>query len=388
MGFEEADLGSDLHLPGCRISPVEATLETEEKQAAVRIEAKDSKYLLDRVTIYVNGVPVHGTRGYSLRDKRAASYSATFRIPLCYGRNRIELTAHNRQGAESLRDGFDITCTAPPTKPSLFLLSVGVSKYSDANFNLDYAAKDANDVVTLLSNQTQRFAKIRFMRLLDKKATRGNMLQAKNFLATSTVDDYVVVFLAGHGLLDSDFDYYFATWDTDFADPSSRSLSYDAVAGLVDGIPARNKLMLIDTCYSGELDREQAALLATSTGTEVASRGGRGLQVQPRKPVGLKNRLDLEQTLFADLRRGSGAFVISAAHGGELARENRELSNGVFTFAVIEGIKTRKADSDGDTKITVEELRNYVTERVRGFTSAQQTPTPRRENIEFDFVVY
>ena len=62
------------------------------------------------------------------------------------------------------------------------------------------------------------------LRILDRNATRENILKARDFLKASRVDDLVVLFFAGHGLLDSKLDYYFATADIDFSNPQKRGL--------------------------------------------------------------------------------------------------------------------------------------------------------------------
>ena len=77
------------------------------------------------------------------------------------------------------------------------------------------------------------------------------------------------------------------------------------------------------------------------------------------------------------------SIVIAASKGVEVAGETEEFENGIFTHYVLERLKSKK---EGD--ITVSELKDYVFERVKGKTENWQTPTVRRESLEFDFPVY
>jgi len=158
----------------------------------------------------------------------------------------------------------------------------------------------------------------------------------------------------------------------------------------LDGIPARKKLLLMDTCHSGEVDKEETEIELASNSTEgtVKSRSFRGVKIKQKSKLGLGNSFELLRELFADLRRGSGAMVISSASGTEFALESDKWKNGVFTYSVLEGLQTNNADKDKSGDVRVSELRDYVIEKVQELTADKQTPTSRRENLEFDFVVY
>ena len=107
-----------------------------------------------------------------------------------------------------------------------------------------------------------------------------------------------------------------------------------------------------------------------------------------QRQLGLQNSFELLRELFVNLQRGSGAIVISSASGLEFAYESGRYRNGLFTYALLEGLRGQ-ADTNADQVIQVSELRDYVTGRVQKLSKNHQTPTARRENLEFDFrVVY
>ena len=96
------------------------------------------------------------------------------------------------------------------------------------------------------------------------------------------------------------------------------------------------------------------------------------------------------QNLFADLSNSNGAVVISAAGGMEYALESAQWNNGVFTYCVRKGIEEKRADVEGgnnDTKVSVQELQQYVSKKVSELTRGKQQPTSRRENVDFEWLL-
>jgi uncharacterized caspase-like protein len=195
------------------------------------------------------------------------------------------------------------------------------------------------------------------LRILNWDATRENIRKARDFLEASGVDDLVVLFFAGHGLLDSKLDYYFATADIDFNDPARLGLPYEAIEDLLDGIRSRKKVLLVDTCHAGELDKDNVQVVRAEQKPEdaVTVRAFRGLtRVTARARLGLGNSYQLLQEMLADLRRGSGAVVIASAGGAEYALESANWKNGVFTHALLRGLKG-EADRNQDGRVLVSE---------------------------------
>jgi len=161
---------------------------------------------------------------------------------------------------------------------------------------------------------------------------------------------------------------------------------------LLDSIPARKKLLLIDACHSGEVDRSEELAVAESgkeaMGNSVVAIKPKGITIRKKKAVGLDNSFALMQELFTDLGNANGAAVISAAGGLEFALETPEYQNGVFTYALITGLKEKKADHDADGKITIQEIKTWLSNEVFRLTKGRQKPTSRSETIDNNWVIW
>lgn len=389
LGLKESDRDIDAQLPVVEIISHDIPLETISKSLSIKIRCSDKKNKLDRINVYINDVAIYGFSGISLKNKKSKLVEDELQFELSAGINMVQVSVLNQKGLESLRKSFQINYTGTSPKPNLYVLAIGVSKYADSKYNLTYAAKDANDLANMLKLRKSNFGSIYCTTILDENATRENILKAKQYLLKAGVEDEIIVSVAGHGLLDSELDYYIATTDVDFINPSIRGLAYSDLESLLDSIPARKKVLFIDACNSGEVDKEES-LLADVTAPlnqgKVKSRGFKS--VTNNQGIGLQNSFELMQELFSEVRKGSGAFVISSASGTEFSLESDLWKNGVFTFAILEGVKTGKADLNNDGKIKVSELRDYVTSQVISLTGGKQTPTSRKENLDNDFIVF
>jgi len=392
LNFNENMFRNDFHVPEIKISSENIPPSTNNKKLSFNIEAKDTKYSLDRVNVFLNDVPVYGTSGINLRKDNLNSYNSTINVELISGRNKIQTSVLNDKGVESLKETIEINYEGGIKKSDLYVVAIGCSDYNDPKYKLTYAAKDANDLTKLFKDKQGEYGEVKVMKLLDKEVTKENILKAKEFLMQTRVDDEVIVFIAGHGLLNKDYDYYYATSDIDFRNPEARGITFDEIESLLDGIPALKKILFMDTCHSGEVDKEDIVAVEKQKEEkgEVTFRDAGDVEYREKEGtrLGLKNTNQLLQELFVDLRRGSGAMVISSAGGMEFAWEGGDFKNGLFTYSLLDGLKNRKADMNSDGMITVSELRDYVSKTVEDLTGGKQKPTMRRENIEFDFKVW
>jgi hypothetical protein len=322
-------------------------------------------------------VPVFGQKGINIRSDSSNTFEKRVYVNLSEGENKIETAVLNVNGMESFR--IPLFVSLIPKKKNnekYYFIGIGIDKYHQAGHDLKYSAKDIRDLAKALKQKHR--SNISIDTLFNEQVTRENILFLKKKLLNTNVNDKVIISFSGHGLLDKNFDYYLATHTIDFDNPSLDGLPYEDLEWLLDSIPARKKLLMLDACHSGEVDKDE--LMAMNS---VLPEGTRGLKLAyDYKPtLGMKNSFELMQDIFANVNRGTGATVISAAGGTQFAREYGELKNGVFTFSILELMKKQP-------EITVSELKTKVGNRVLELTNGLQKPTSRTENIEFDWRVW
>ena len=398
LGLTESQLELDFHLPQLSIHNDVTVTSTAADRVQLHVSAQDDRKVLDRIMVWVNGVPLHGRRGFDLSDQPRHATEQTFEIPLNWGGNTIEAAAINSAGVTSYRRSLHLNREGKPPKPKLFLLALGVSDYFDggAERDLKFAAKDAQDLVNHMLACKDMFSDVDYRLLLDGQVTREAIQESRAFLEQAGVGDLVVVFMAGHGLLDGNRQFYFGTHDIDFNQPGDRGFAFNDVETLVDGLACRQKLVLLDACHSGLLDDETGAIVPSPGGIGSAE-GVRAFTKTGTSTSGQKktyaNTLDLMQETFVDLDRASGTPVIASARGDEFAYEKMHLKNGVFTNVLIEGLTMDEthplppADMNGDRQVDVTEWRDYTAPRVKRITEGRQTPASRGENLNYDFPV-
>jgi WD40 repeat protein len=402
-GFNDNMFSSEWHTPEMEIlNSDEFGYTIDKPQMQIEVCGTDNKYKLDRFNVWINDVPLYGTNGMSLRSEFSDSIVKTLSIPLSLGNNRIQVSCMNEKGVESLKRSVDISYNAGnPVKPDLYVIAMSVSEYKDNRYDLQYAVKDGKDIANLFNPQSfkqEEFNKVYFDTLFNQMATKENFFKIKSKLLNSKADDQVVVFISGHGLLNNDLDFYFATYDIDFSNPEKRGISFDDMERLLDSIPARKKLMMMDACHSGEVDKEEPMnFLAQNieTSSNITFRGNvkeynfKGVNsTMAQSGTNLSSSFDLMQELFAGLDKGTGTVVISAAAGKGYALESPKWNNGVFTYSIINGLKNKAADKNKDNRITISELKDYSIKQVEQLTGGNQKPTARREAIGVDWRIW
>ncbi|MES2592218.1 MAG: caspase family protein [Bacteroidota bacterium] len=383
MKMTEGQLSGEIKLPGIKIE--NSVLAADRKSITINISAMDETAGLDRINVFINDVPVYGKAGIKLNGEKAVKQQIT--LDLADEKNKIQLSVLNSGGVESLRENLFVLNPKSSALPNLYLVTIGTSRYKDSRFNLKYAAKDAEDMVSQFV-KGQSFGSIFHETVTDEQSTKENILKLKEFIEKAGRNDVVMVFIAGHGLLDEKFDYYYATFDTDFNNPAQRGLLYSELEELLDGISALKKLLFMDTCHSGEVDKEEIETTKEKKVNEEVKFRSAGAGVRTKQGEGLTNTSELVKEFFTDLRRGTGSTVISSAGGVEFAMESDLWKNGLFTYCLLNGLSSQAADTNQDGVIYLSELQKYLVKEVSLKSAGKQQPTSRMENITLDYPVW
>jgi uncharacterized caspase-like protein len=203
----------------------------------------------------------------------------------------------------------------------------------------------------------------------------------KEKLRRTHEEDKVIVAYSGHGLLNDDLDYFLSTYSVNFKYPEQNGLPYEDLENLMDSIPARKKLLLIDACHSGEVDKEEGIRLVQYADSVGLSKG-----LSPEAPpktqhLGLKNSFELMQSLFVNMKKSTGATIISAAAGNQFAMERGDLKNGVFTYSLLEAMRNYPS-------LKIGSLKKIIAQRVEELTKGLQKPTSRSEIVTAEWPVW
>jgi hypothetical protein len=388
MKLTEAQLGGEFDAaPTASIADVAV----DGARAKVAFDVASPRGALARYVVYDNGVPIGGAEG---TPTSGARQHLTVDVDLVGGANKIEVSAFDASGVESLRSYRTVTGPVPASR-ELYFLGFGVSHYKDSRLNLQYAHKDAEDLGKAFAAMKAPFAAAHVKTYIDDGVTVANLRAARAFLQQAKTNDTVVLFVAGHGTHSRapGGDYYYATYDIDLKDIEGTAANFEIVEDLLQGLDARQKLFLMDTCESGDRDDDEVpppvvmaggrglvprAFVLDAAGVPSAPAARRPAHPAPARPF----VLDRDRYIYNDLFRRSGAVVFSSSRGAEVSFEGGGIENGVFTLQVVQALATGAADTDHDGQVSMEELRLAVERNVASMTRDLQHPTIDRDNLD------
>jgi hypothetical protein len=252
--------------------PVRITNEKLEFDLSVRPHGTDKEQQISRVMLVLNDFRANEKLEIPKPDPKTGLQVAKLEIPLKelrHGKNRITLMAVNEDGGRG-EATFDVVYDKlkPTDKVRLFALCVGVNKYKAVQpagwfGNLRCPENDAAELAEVFQDQnnTPLYKSVEVKKLLGEevKVTRTLILDNLRQLArTAGPDDWLVVFLAGHGNVKyNDKDnpvpetFYFVPADANRK--NDQSLLYGSELARELAKINCKKLLILDACHSGSL---------------------------------------------------------------------------------------------------------------------------------------
>jgi len=194
------------------------------------------------------------------------------------------------------------------------------------------------------------FKNVHIKTLTNEKANKENIIRELNsFYSTAAPNDQIILFLAGHGVLDTNLNFCFAPYDMDFKNPHKYGLEYSAIISYLKKIKAVRKLLIMDSCHSGDIFEKEDKQLAVNQTSDKDKRGVTALSYDNSYEEKVS---EIMAQLFDNTSSQNGITVFSASAGTDVAYESKILSNGAFTTAFIANIENVFKDFLGniDTK--------------------------------------
>jgi hypothetical protein len=186
-------------------------------------------------------------------------------------------------------------------------------------------------------------------------------LAVEEFFADRRPDDLLLLHFSCHGVKDEGGELYFAAANTRMRRLAATAVPAEFVNRRMGRSRSRRVVLLLDCCYAGAFERGMTA------------RAGAGMDIEEQ---------------FG----GRGRAVITASSAMEYAFEGDELADAreqapsVFTSALVEGLETGEADRDQDGLVALDELYDYVYDRVRAVTP-NQTPGKWTFGVQGELVI-
>jgi uncharacterized caspase-like protein len=328
-----------------------STFATRQSSVTIRFRVK-SQSPIQKLIITRNGEQIT-----KRTIQRAKAQKVT--VDLEDGENIIAIRAKNRF---AMSDAIVVNVTKTSNsaniyKPTLYLLTIGVSDYANSDYNLDMADRDAKSIGEMFSKQEGKiYKRVVSKRLINQQATSDNILDALDWIEKETTQrDVAIIFIAGHGVNDTKNNYYFLAHDSNTSKLRRTAIKWDEIRDTITSLPSK-VILLADTCHSGNI-------------------------------MGSSKRRDITSAIKSIVESGTGSIIMTASTGRGYSIENRSWGHGAFTKALLEGIDEARADYNGNGEISIKEIDLYVTDRVKSLTDGMQKPTTIVPNSVPDFVI-
>jgi Caspase domain len=220
---------------------------------------------------------------------------------------------------------------------------IGVSRYPSGISQLPAVESDVREMKKILESEASAFGGNEVSVLTEETASCREIIDTlQRVLSGAEPSQSTFVYLAGHGTIASDNEYYYVPFDADPKSISETCVPLKRIKELFEFSPSERLFLWLDFCHSG-------GILARGFGGE-------------RQP-------DAESTIERTLNvlQGMGKVIMCACSADQRAYEDK--SHGRFTRYLIDGLKGDASNSQGE--VTANSLHDYVDFKMG---SLQQRP--------------
>lgn len=213
-------------------------------------------------------------------------------------------------------------------------LVIGISEYPQPIPKLPAVANDVREIAKTLSSEKGEFPAQNVKSLVDQEANRQSVLDALEATFRDVQpDDAVFVYMAGHGTVVKD-DYFFVAHDTQVDQLTMTGVPLTKIKESFDASPSQRLFLWMDFCHSG-------GILA------------RDLEGEPN------DRSVIERTL--KVVQGQGKLIIAACTPSQYAWESAAVGHGLFTDALLRGLKGEAANKG---EVTINSLFDFIDKQM------------------------
>ncbi|MCY7332133.1 MAG: SUMF1/EgtB/PvdO family nonheme iron enzyme [Pseudanabaena sp. CAN_BIN31] len=215
-----------------------------------------------------------------------------------------------------------------------YALLVGISNYTADLKPLPSAVKDVVALRQVLVNpEIGGFldGDVEVLTDVDETAIRKGL---SRLFANRNKDDLLLFYFSGHGVTDSRSDFYLTGISTNKDDLLSTAVSADYVHRAMNQRGSKRQVIILDCCHSGAFPKGMTA-----------------------KDIGTVNVLPK--------LGGEGRAILTASDSSQYAFEQEGFELSLYTHFLVEGLRTGAADRDDDGDVSVDELYEYVRDKVK-----------------------
>ncbi|MFW9264189.1 caspase, EACC1-associated type, partial [Nostoc sp. CALU 546] len=224
-------------------------------------------------------------------------------------------------------------------------LLIGVSEYEPGLNPLPSAVRDVEAVYDVLLHPEMGGFAASDITLLKNPERQVVEIAIETLFSGRHKDDLLLLYFSGHGIKDDRGRLYLATRNTSKTKQGelirSTSVSANFIHDRMSESRSRRQVVILDSCFSGAFAEGMSA-----------------------KDDGM---IDIREQLG-----GEGRAVLTSSTSTQYSFEEEGQDLSIYTRFLIEGIKSGEADRDRDEFISIDELHEYASQKVRELQPAMK----------------